>query len=180
MPVRRREATRQRALRIAGRHVARQAVGRVVGDADRLLFVVVGQDRTAPGRRSPRARSSCRSARWRRPSAARSSRARGPRGRPGPPVDELGALVDALLDQPLDLVRTAPRSPRARCVVPLGRADRRPTCASAASLAIADRLGEPRARHEHARRRVARLAAVVEAGAHAAASRVRESPRRPG
>ena len=67
-----------------------------------LVHVVIGDDRPAPGRRSPRGRWSSR---WHVAEHGRLDEialaALGPARAAG---DELGALVDALLDQALDLV----------------------------------------------------------------------------
>ena len=80
-------------------HAAREPVGGVVGDRDRVVGRRRRGSRTPPDRRSPPARSSSRCRRRRRSSARRSSRGR---GRAAAAEHEPGALVAAGGDVALD------------------------------------------------------------------------------
>jgi shikimate kinase len=118
------QATRRRpgAFEVGRRHVAREPVGGVVGDADGLVLVVVGRMQSTGPKISSRAMvMSLRTSRTR--SAARSSRATGPPGRPCR-RHQRGAFVDALLDQPWILLYCA--SLTTGPIWCRGRADRPP------------------------------------------------------
>ena len=183
MPARSRRATR-RALVASRLQVRGEAVARVVGEPHRVGLVLKGGDRE-DGRRSPHGRGAC---------GDKSAKTVGQRGHPAPPSavsptpptpaaaaavvvvvesavtdgsapgasdEEGGALVDARLDEPHLVVlrsrgdgalvtpRRRPRRPRPRPPPRRPARPRRP------------------ALHEHSSRRVARLARVDKAGAHA-------------
>src|SRR5262245_32119552 len=156
------------ALGVAGRDVSREAVQRVVGDLDRLRVALVGQDgEDRPEDLLARDRhvvaDVAEHGRLDEVAALEAGRTSRTAGR------QLRALVDAGLDQALDLVE-------------LRLADHRPEHRAVAErVAYAHRLGggardlQRRVvlllRHQHAGRGVAGLAAVQEAGAYAAAHR---------
>ena len=156
-------------LEVPGRDVAGEPVLGVVRDLDRLVVARRRAGSRAPARRSPRVRWSCRCARCRRRWAARSSRARGPSGRPGPPAASLA---------PSSMPAWIRRWILSNCTSLTTGPEHR---AVAERIADAHRLGRGlgdldggvvlAARHQHAGGRVAGLAAVQEAGAHAAAHR---------
>src|SRR6266852_2587467 len=137
-----------RALDVARGDVAREPVGRVVGDANRVLLVLVRDD-GKDGAEDLLARDRHVVAHVgehrRADEVALAQALRAPR----PAGHQLGALLDALLDQALHLIELRLAGER-----PDGDAVR-------GGVPDRDRLGgglrHPRARHEHARRRVARL-----------------------
>ena len=161
-----------RALEVARRHVAGEAVGRVVGDPDRVLLVLVGQDREhRPEDLLARDRHVVAHVREHgRPHVVAARR--GPPGRPGPPVTSVAPSSMPFWIRPWIFFHCASLTtgPDPRALG--GRVAHRDRLGG--RLRDRDRLVVARARHEHARGRVARLAAVHRAAHRAAADRRRE------
>ncbi len=164
LPARSSSATSARVIEIGRLHEGSQPVRRVVGHRHRLVFVAIGQDRQhraehfLPSDRHVVAHAG----EHRGPHVVATIEVLGPAGTTG---NQLRALGDAGLDQPLDFCE-------------LRRADHRPQVGRpVARVADAEPRGErPRARlglvvpiagHEHACRRVAGLAAIGEHRPHA-------------
>src|SRR5437867_624689 len=160
-----------RALEVAGGHVAREPVGRVVGDADRVRLVLVWDD----GEDRPEdllARD--------RHVVADVGEYRGLHEVPladalraaGAARHELRALLDALLDETLHLLELRLARERADG----GALGERVPHLYGLGGALRRRggLGHPGARDEHTRGRVARLAGVESAALHAGRDRLLE------
>ena len=150
------------ALRVGRPDAAGEAVDRVVGDPDRVVLVVVGDDRQHRAEDLLLGDRHVGARRRRRRSAARSSRCSRPSGGSAPPATSLRALLDALAGCSRARARAARRRPAGRAACsssngsPTVYARRPPPAICSASV-------EPLARHEHPGQRAAGLAGVEEA-----------------